>query len=585
MTIEHGSFQGDTEDIILDALIRAAEDAFGESLDADEASMIRAFYQPVASYLASQQDDISNVLQATQIDHAEGRALDLRCALIGVPRNEAEPATARQQFIRDSRTQSTYTVPQGTRVQTDEADPIYFETDEVVELKFLDGFESNNLDDYTGDTGVFSTQGTTVYDGSYALEASANTGTIIWPDNDVVPPATLHFRQYLESGAVAGTLFGVEDASNYYSVVLDEGTGSLSLEKTEAGSTSTVDSAVSATLPAGEWLDVKVEWAFDGEVTVTVTDAAGSEVASETFVDGVDPHGVGGIGYESQDSSASKYWDNYTMSAVGAPITATASGGETNVGADTLTVASSSIAGIDSVTNPVAGSGGRDQEEDDDYRERAKRELSEGMRASLPALISQIGGVDAVKSVTVIDNDENTTDGDGRPGHSFEAIVEAPQTAYDDVAERIVTVKAAGDTSVGGYAGSSVTRTVELSNGQSKNITFSEPVEAQLYIDLDLEKTDTYAGDDDVRDNIVQYTGGSLSSGDTVSGELDAGDDIVYNQVVEAVMDVEGVYDITNLEIGTSASPTGTSNISIANSETATADATDSSLDVSSSDA
>jgi hypothetical protein len=44
---------------------------------------------------------------------------------------------------------------------------------------------------------------------------------------------------------------------------------------------------------------------------------------------------------------------------------------------------------------------------------------------------------------------------------------------------------------------------------------------------------------------------------------------------------VDGVHDITNLEVDTDSTPTATSNISITDSEVATADATDSSLDIS----
>jgi hypothetical protein len=50
------------------------------------------------------------------------------------------------------------------------------------------------------------------------------------------------------------------------------------------------------------------------------------------------------------------------------------------------------------------------------------------------------------------------------------------------------------------------------------------------------------------------------------------------------VLNVDGVEDVTNLEIDTSSSPTGTSDISIADDSNATADATDGTIDVTASD-
>lgn len=585
MTIIDGSFDPDDKEQILDALVRGAEAAFGEDLDPDEASVIRGFYETVAEYMASQQEDIAAVLDASQIDNAEGEALDLLASLVGVSRLQAQPAETTLQFQRDSRAQSDYTVPEGTEVQTNEADPVKFSTDGPVVLKYIDGFEDNDIAEYTGDTGVFSTVTSPVYADSYSLEASASTGTIINVDDTVTPGSVLHVRNYLNSGAVAGTIFGIQDANNYYSAVVDSSLNELRLEKNDDGSTSTVGSTASVSVPTGSWLDLEIQWHADDRVTLVLRDSAGSELVSHTVEDTDDPLPRGGIGFQSLDGSATKYWDEYTMSAVGSPATATTSGTETNVGANTLIVFTSSLAGFDSVTNPVGGTGGRDEEEDDDYRERAKRELSEGMRASLPALISQLRNVDGTKSITIIDNDTNSTDADGRPGHSFEAIVEAPDTSYDDIARTILDTKAAGDASVGGYAGTEVTRTLELVNGQSKEISFSEPVHIKIYVDCALSKTASYAGDEQVKDNIVQYIGGALNSGDTTSGEIGAGDDVIYNQVLEAVMDVEGVYDVTNLEVGTSSDPTGTSNVSIADNEVATSDATDTSLEITSNDA
>jgi hypothetical protein len=272
------------------------------------------------------------------------------------------------------------------------------------------------------------------------------------------------------------------------------------------------------------------------------------------------------------------------MSEASADGTAVEAGTDGNVGAGTLTSLRDPPNGVVAATNPFPASGGLDEEPDDDFRNRAKTELSEGIRATLPAIINGIDKLKGTRSVTVVTNDSPSTDAEGRPSHSFEAIVDAEQQYYDDIAERILDRKAAGDISVGGYVGQNVTRTVELVNGQQKDISFSIPTQVQIYVDCDLEKTDTYAGNAQVRDNIVRYTGGTLTSSDEIDGEIGVSDDVIYFQIVEAIMDVEGVHNITNLEVGTSASPTGTSDVTISVNETAYANATDTSLDITASD-
>jgi hypothetical protein len=251
-----------------------------------------------------------------------------------------------------------------------------------------------------------------------------------------------------------------------------------------------------------------------------------------------------------------------------------------NVGPGAISVLRSTISGVEEVTNASETTGGRDRENDTELRERAKDNLSSGSRASASALISALMDDDDVTSVTIFINDLNVANGDGQPGHSFELVVEAPDEAavLNRLAQAIADTKAAGDTSVGGYYGTAKTGTATLVNGQTETINFSLPTGVQIYVDIDMTVTEEYAGDDAVRDSIVRYIGGVLSTGNTDDGRLSVGSDVIYGSVEYAIRDVTGVYDINTLEVGTSASPTGTTNISITNGEKATANATDGSI-------
>lgn len=585
MTIEDGRFQPDTKDEILDGMIAVAETAFGENFSADKAFVLRAFYDPIAEYLAGQQEELRDVLDSAQLEHATGDALDLLVALIGIRRKEAQTATTRQTFYSDSPVTRSYTVPQGSIVQTDEADPIEFETDYATSLKYIDGFEDGDISEYSSST-TFSAQQSTVYKDSWALEADASgVDNIINAGNKVEEGSRIHYQNYLQSNTIAGFLFAAEDDNNHYRLVLDSANNDVYVEVVDSGSASVVGSKQSVTIPTGEWLHVDLDWKHNGEFSITVNDSSNSEVTSFTVSESSTTFREGGVGFRSGDTTASKFWDHVRMQHVSVDATATVAGSGSNVSADTLTILGSSINGIDETSNPLPSDGGKDRESDDELRDRAENELGEGIRATQVALISRLQQLDGMRSVSVIVNDSSSTDGAGRPSHSFEAVVDIDSDHYQSVAERILNTKAAGDIPVGGYAGTKVTETVELINGQTKDINFSTPTDVKIYVDVSLTKTSDYAGDERVQDEIVEYIGGTLNGGNSVSGKLGVGDDVVYNRVLSRVMDVPGVVDVSSLNIGTSDPPGSTSNLSISSTEVSVSDATDSSLDISSTDA
>lgn len=582
-----GRYEPETKEAILDAMVESAESqaAFATDLDPAELSIIRAHYDPIAEEIAHLQEDLQITLNSVQIDHATGLALDLLGASKGVSRNAAVEAEGRIRFSRNQRATQDYTIAAGTIVQTDETQPVKFETDNTVQLAVLDNFEDNDISNYDGDTADFSVVTSTVHEGTYALELAAAADSMVWTDETTFGSGSeFYTRLNIGSTSEAAVLFGVEDASNFYEARVDNNNGNIEIGKVESGTYSSIDSS-SAAIPDGEWLDVRIDWKTDGDITLDVDDANNADVAELTVNDTTyDGDGLG-FGFKTLDANAAKYVDTVQMSSVGAAITAVNAGPDGNLGANVLTVLPETINGVESVTNTAGTSGGVAKEEDDDYRERVKSELGDGVRGTQAALISRLEGITGVTSVTVIENDGSSSDAAGRPPHSFECVVETDSDWYDEVAQTIVDTKGTGYEPVGGYAGTSHTITADLPNYQTKDITFSTPTVKTLFADIDLTKTSTYAGDDQVRDNIVQYVGGTLASGDSADGELEAGDNVIYYQVAEAIMDVEGVHDITNLEIAFSSSPTGTSNLAVANTEQAVADASGTDLDVTSSDA
>lgn len=314
-----------------------------------------------------------------------------------------------------------------------------------------------------------------------------------------------------------------------------------------------------------------------GTATFSRSTAAGQDYTipsgTEVSTDGNDP-----IVFKTTESKVLKSG----TTSIDAPIEAVDGGLLGNVAPATITVLRNTVAGIESVTNATSTEGGTDRERDDTLRTRAMKNLTPGAKASATSLITQALADEAVQSASIFINDTNAANVDGQPAHSFELVVHGPQTQtdYDRLAQMLLDTKAAGDTSASGVYGTAASGTAELINGQVFTIGLSEAVAVALYIDVDMKVTADYEGDAEVKDSIVRYVGGVLSSANDADGQLEVGDDVVYGAIEYAIRDVPGVFDINTLTVDTVSPPVGTSNIAIALNEKATADATDTSIGI-----
>lgn len=398
MTIVNGRFVSDSVSDVLDALVAGFESNIGDELPNAQASFLRTLYLPVAEQIVDLQNDAGLVLDASQIDYASGTALDLLTALIGVPRRDAQKATGTVAFSRASAAAQDYTIPAGTRVQTESTDPVAFETD---------------------------------------AEATLTTGS----------------------------------------------------------------------------------------------------------------------------------------TSVDVDVTAVTAGQQGNVAAGTVTVLLSSVPGVESVENGADMTGGADGESDDALRARAKDSVAQGKSATAKALIEAVEELAGVTKVDIFINNtgqDNTGIG-GLPDHSFELIVDGGADA--DIGQAILDTMAAGATPYGGASGSAVTVAAGLPSGQTEDVSFSRPISVTLYVEAEIEVDSEYVGDSVVMDNIVDYLGGVLTDGQTVSGDVDMGDEVLVGEVEYAIRSTHGVYDVTALRVDTVDPAINTANIQLAPGETVLTDA------------
>jgi uncharacterized phage protein gp47/JayE len=179
----------------------------------------------------------------------------------------------------------------------------------------------------------------------------------------------------------------------------------------------------------------------------------------------------------------------------------------------TLTEIETPVPGWESITNDVDGETGRAVESDAELRIRRIQSLAvtgagtvESIRARLLQQVSD------VTAVSIIENRTDDVDGDGRPPHSFEAVV---QGGIDqDIADLIWQVKPAGIETTG-----NISMTVADSQGVSQPIAFTRPVQRFIWVQVVLTPNgigDFPADAEQVATDAIVEKGETLSVGDDV---------------------------------------------------------------------
>lgn len=219
------------------------------------------------------------------------------------------------------------------------------------------------------------------------------------------------------------------------------------------------------------------------------------------------------------------------------------------------------FAGWDSVSNNVAANVGRLAESDTALRQRWNGSLyarSVAMTDSIAAALLTLNGVTVAR---VYENDSDSTDAEGRPPHSIEAVVNGGDA--DEIGATIWQKKAAGIDTFG-----SQSVAVTDSQGFSHTINFNRPI--PVYVWLDVEITE-YPEETLPPDAVTVITEALLEFGDS----LTVGNDVILQRFMGAVYQaVDGVGYITiQAATGVPAGAYSTNNISIDDRHTAEFDA------------
>lgn len=232
--------------------------------------------------------------------------------------------------------------------------------------------------------------------------------------------------------------------------------------------------------------------------------------------------------------------------AIGEVVAATAGPIEQPI--NTIDTILTPLLGWDSVTNPVAAASGQDRETDEQLRERFRTSKFEKATNTIDSIYSAVNNVTGVSEVRIYENDGDSPDVNGVPGHSFLTIVSGGLST--DIANAIWNNKPIGILSFGN------TSVVVFDNqGFPHDVKFSRPNPVVIYITMDItvDSTEFPAnGMDAIKTALAQY----------FEANQGTGDDVIYSRMYTPINSVPG-HQVNSLKIGISPSPTGTSNIVI----------------------
>lgn len=222
--------------------------------------------------------------------------------------------------------------------------------------------------------------------------------------------------------------------------------------------------------------------------------------------------------------------------------------------ANTINAIATPILGWDSVNNPFPAVPGGDIETDDELRLRFRNSKFIRAQNISDALYSALLDIDGVIDAAIYENESGTYDPVyDLPGHSFKPIVLGGNPI--EIARAIWRNKPLGIASHG-----NTYETIEDSQGFQRDIYFERPVPQPIYITINLTVDGNFPanGADAIKNALISY----------FSEEFSIGEDVIYSRLYTPINSVQG-HQVDSLYIGTSPSPTGTSNIPIAFNEIA----------------
>lgn len=224
-----------------------------------------------------------------------------------------------------------------------------------------------------------------------------------------------------------------------------------------------------------------------------------------------------------------------------------------NVAAGAITEIVNPIADVSGIEHTAISKLADDIETDYELRKRFSQALSGTGSGTLEAIKGAIMRVSGVESVLIQEN-FTAAEVDGIPAHSFRCYVLAPKEAEKEIAKAIFDKKPVGVATAG-----SESVVVIDADGGMHYIRFSWTEEVNIHVKCSIKTNSSYSADslEQIKSNIVSKLAG-----------YENGQSVTATSLYAAVY-VDGVTDVTSLEISSDGENYGTSAVTIANNKVA----------------
>jgi uncharacterized phage protein gp47/JayE len=234
--------------------------------------------------------------------------------------------------------------------------------------------------------------------------------------------------------------------------------------------------------------------------------------------------------------------------------------------AGTLTAIQTPVAGWSSVTNADDAVLGADEETDAALRLRRRLMLFANGNATVDAVREAVLRVGGVTTCIVVENATSATV-DGVPAHSFETVVIGGDA--QDIRDAILATKAAG---IKAYGTATEDPPQEATDDQGfvHTVQFSRPTTVQILVNIEVKKDPTLYptdGDDQITEAVMDLI-----------NSLGVGVKVTYTKLFDVIYNIDGVLDVTTLEICFDGDFFGTSNLILEPREIANLQAADCSV-------
>lgn len=191
---------------------------------------------------------------------------------------------------------------------------------------------------------------------------------------------------------------------------------------------------------------------------------------------------------------------------------------------------------------------GKATESDADLRKRFELAIQGTGSGTPTAIRGTIMRINGVTGCLVVENNTSETV-DGRPPHSFEVFVYAPDTLDQEIAQAIFSKKPLGIQVVGDVS-------VEIQDvaGNPQIIKFSRVSETVVYIKITIATDGDFEldGADQIKAALAEYI-----------NNLSTGEDVVFTSLYKYIFGIAGVRDVTSLGISTDGATYNATNVTM----------------------